>query len=119
LHPQTPGKRLKRLPLMSIRDLGLCFLLLALPGCGSEPRANSPDGSVGGAVTDVQRLFPLEHDTVFSYVTTDEAGTSGIYVMEISRPRSTMAELKVASKVDAGGRLRLALAPDRRRRMAG
>jgi hypothetical protein len=84
---------------MSIRDLGLFFLLLALPGCGSEPRANSPDGSVGGAVTDVQRLFPLEHDTVFSYITTDEAGTSGIYVMEISRPRSTMAELKVASKV--------------------
>jgi hypothetical protein len=84
---------------MSIRDLGLCFVLLALPGCGGEPQAKSPDGTVGGPVTDVQRLFPLEHNTVFAYVTTDEAGTTGIYVMEISRPRSTMAELKVASKV--------------------
>jgi hypothetical protein len=84
---------------MSIRDLGLCFVLLALPGCGGAPPVHSPDGSVGGPVTDVQRLFPLEHNTVFSYATTDEAGTSGIYVMEISRPRSTMAELKVAGKV--------------------
>lgn len=84
---------------MSIRDLGLCFVLLALPGCGGEPQAKSPDGSVGGPVTDVQRLFPLEHNTVFSYATTDEAGTTGIYVMEVGRPRSTMAELKVAGNV--------------------
>ena len=84
---------------MSIRDLGLCFVLLALPGCGGERQVTSPDGSVGGPVTDVQRLFPLEHNTVFSYVTTDEAGTTGIYVMEVSRSRSTMAELKVAGKV--------------------
>ena len=84
---------------MSIRDLGLCLVLLALPGCGGEPQAKSPDGSVGGPVTDVQRLFPLEHNTVFAYVTTDEAGTTGIYVMEVTRPRSTMAELKVGSKV--------------------
>lgn len=84
---------------MSIRDLGLCFLLLVLPDCGGEPPAKSPDGSLKGPVTDVLRLFPLEHDTVFSYVTTDDSGTTGIYVMEISRPRPTMAELKVASKV--------------------
>jgi hypothetical protein len=84
---------------MSIRDLGLCLVLLALPGCGGEPQAKSPDGSVGGPVTDVQRLFPLEHNTVFSYATTDEAGMTGIYVMEVGRPRSTMAELKVAGNV--------------------
>ncbi len=85
---------------MSIRDIGICLLVLvALPGCGGEPQAKSPDGSVGGPVTDVQRLFPLEHNTVFSYATTDEAGTTGIYVMEVGRPRSTMAELKVAGNV--------------------
>lgn len=85
---------------MSIRDLGLGFVLLAaLSGCGGAPEAKSPDGSVGGPVTDVQRLFPLEHNTVFSYATTDEAGTTGIYVMEVGRPRSTMAELKVAGNV--------------------
>lgn len=84
---------------MSIRDLGLCFVLLVLPGCGGEPEAKSPDGSVGGPVTDVTRLFPLEHNTVFSYATTDQAGITGIYVMEVGRPRSTMAELKVAGNV--------------------
>ena len=82
---------------MSIRDTGLLFLLLtALAGCGSDAPAKSPDGSVGGPVTDVQRLMPLEHNTVFSYATTSDNGTTGIYIIEVGRPRSTMAELKVA-----------------------
>jgi len=84
---------------MSIRDIGLCALLLALPCCGGEQQAKSPDGSIGGPVTDVQRLLPLEHNTVFSYSTTDEAGTTGIYVIEVGRPRATMAELKVAGNI--------------------
>jgi hypothetical protein len=85
---------------MSIRVIGSSFTLLAaLSGCGGEPQAKSPDGSIGGPVTDVQRLYPLEHNTVFSYVTTDEAGTTGIYVIEVGRPRTTMAELKVAGNV--------------------
>jgi hypothetical protein len=85
---------------MSIRDLGLCLVLLAaLPGCGGAPEAKSPDGSIGGPVSDVQRLYPLEHNTVFSYATTDDAGQTGIYIIEVSRPRSTMAELKVAGNV--------------------
>lgn len=85
---------------MSIRDIGRSLLLLtALTGCGSEPPAKSPDGSIGGPVTDVQRLMPLEHNTVFAYNTTSEDGTTGIYVIEVGRPRSTMAELKVAGNV--------------------
>ncbi len=86
---------------MSIRDIGLTLPLLALlAACGGEPPVKSPDGSIGGPVTDVQRLFPLEHNTVFSYNTTDEAGQTGIFIIEVSRPRSTMAELKVAGKVE-------------------
>jgi hypothetical protein len=85
---------------MSIRDIGLSFTLLALcMGCGGEPQAKSPDGSIGGPVTDVDRLYPLEHNTVFAYTTTDEAGQTGIYVIEVGRPRATMAELKVAGNV--------------------
>ena len=85
---------------MSIRDVGLSLLALAaLSGCGSESQAKAPDGSIGGPVTDVQRLFPLEHNTVFSYATTAEDGTTGIYVIEVNRPRATMAELKVAGTV--------------------
>ncbi len=83
---------------MSIRVIGLSVVLAALSACGGEPQAKSPDGSIGGPVTDAQRLFPLEHNTVFSYATTDDAGTTGIYVIEVERPRQTMAELKVAGK---------------------
>jgi len=85
---------------MSIRDIGLSLtLLLSLTACGGEQEAKSPDGTVGGPVTDVDRLYPLEHNTVFSYSTTDEAGQTGIYVIEVGRPRATMAELKVAGNV--------------------
>ena len=86
---------------MSIRGIGFTFvvLALALSGCGGEPEAKSPDGSIGGPVTDAQKLYPLQHNTVFSYATTDEAGQTGIYIIEVSRPRETMAELKVAGNV--------------------
>lgn len=85
---------------MSIRDIGLSLALLALLfGCGGQPQAKSPDGSVGGPVTDVERLYPLKHNTVFAYTTTDENGQTGIYVIEVGRPRATMAELKVAGNV--------------------
>jgi hypothetical protein len=85
---------------MSIRCIGLSIVVLvALTGCGGEPPAKAPDGSIGGPETDVQRLFPLEHNTVFSYTTTADDGTTGIYIIEVGRPRSTMAELKVAGNV--------------------
>jgi hypothetical protein len=85
---------------MTIRCLGLaCTLVAALAGCGGKEEAKAPDGSVGGPVTDVQRLFPLEHNTVFSYATTGDDGATGIYIIEIGRPRSTMAELRVAGNV--------------------
>lgn len=48
---------------------------------------------------DVDRLLPLENNTVFAYVTSDEAGAKGIYIMEIGRPRAGLAELKVAGKI--------------------
>jgi hypothetical protein len=83
---------------MSVRGIGLVFVvLLALPGCGAPP-AKSPDVAPGAA-SEAERWLPLKHDTVFSYLTTDEVGQTGIYVMEITRPRAGLAELKVASKV--------------------
>ena len=84
---------------MSVRGIGLCFvLLLALPSCGAPP-AKSADGALAGSASEAERWLPLKNDTVFSYVTTDEVGATGIYVMEISRPRPALAELKVAGKI--------------------
>jgi hypothetical protein len=85
---------------MSIREIGFSMLLVAaLSGCGGETQAKSPDGSIGGPVTDIERLFPLQHNTVFAYATTDETGQTGIYVIEVGRPRTGMAELKVAGNI--------------------
>jgi hypothetical protein len=86
---------------MSIRKIGLTIVALGMfAGCGGgEQVARSPDGSIGGPVTDVQKLYPLQHNTVFAYNTIDEAGQTGIYVIEVSRPRETMAELRVAGNV--------------------
>jgi hypothetical protein len=84
---------------MILRNIGLSLVLLALPGCGGQPQAQNPDGSVSGPVTEIDRLLPHQNDTVFSYVTTDDAGATGIYVLEVARPRSTLAELTVAGKV--------------------
>ena len=81
---------------MSIRYIGLSVLLTALSGCGGETDAKSPDGSIGGPVTDIERLYPLQHNTVFAYATTDEAGQTGIYVIEVARPRATMAEISAS-----------------------
>jgi hypothetical protein len=89
------------------RKFGLAMLIpfvFASGGCGGgEPKAKAPDGSVSGPVTDIQRLYPLEHNTVFSYATTSNDGvngpTTGIFVIEVGRPRTTMAELKVAGNV--------------------
>ncbi len=82
---------------MSVRGIGLGLLLLVV-GCGA-PAAKSADGAPSGAASEAERWLPLTNATVFSYVTTDEVGATGIYVMDISRPRPALAELKVAGKV--------------------
>ncbi len=84
---------------MNTRGIALgSVFLLAFAGCGA-PAAKSADNAPVGSGSDVERLLPLENNTVFSYVTTDEAGVTGIYVMEINRPRPALAELKVAGRV--------------------
>src|SRR5262245_54753795 len=80
-----------------LRNLGFLTALLAM-GCGG-PDADANTGASTAPVTDAQRLFPLEHNTVFSYETETIDSGKGILVIEVTRPRATMAELRVAGKV--------------------
>src|SRR5688572_28231326 len=83
--------------MVALRNYGFCSVLLLAIGCGgsdSEAKAPAP-----APVSDAQRLFPLEHNTVFSYETETTESGKGILVIEVTRPRATMAELKVAGRV--------------------
>jgi len=83
--------------MLALRNYGFYAVLLLAIGCGgsdSEAKAPAP-----APVSDAQRLFPLEHNTVFSYETETPESGKGILVIEVTRPRATMAELKVAGRV--------------------
>jgi hypothetical protein len=77
---------------------GLVSIALLAAACGG-PDTEAKSAAELPAVTDAQRLFPLEHNTVFSYETETLDSGKGILVVEVSRPRPTMAELRVAGRV--------------------
>ena len=77
---------------------GLLSVALLAAACGGAD-TEAKSGAASPPVTDAQRLFPLDHNTVFSYETETTDSGKGILVVEVSRPRATMAELKVAGRV--------------------
>jgi hypothetical protein len=83
----------------ALRGLGSASLALLAAACGGGTDSEAKTGGVQGPVTDAQRLFPLDHNTVFSYETETTDSGKGVLVIEVSRPRATMAELRVAGRV--------------------
>src|SRR5688572_31098941 len=83
---------------MSIQKFGCLSVVLLVAACGG-PDADASSAATPPPVTDAQRLFPLEHNTVFSYETETSESGKGILIIEVSRPRPTMAELRVAGRV--------------------
>lgn len=83
---------------MVIRKLGWLSVALSMVACGG-PDSEADSAANPPPVTDAQRLFPLEHNTVFSYETETSESGKGILVIEVSRPRATMAELRIAGRV--------------------
>ena len=81
-----------------LRNFGLLSVLVLTIGCGGSDSEVKSGGNTP-PVTDAQRLFPLEHNTVFSYETETPESGKGILIIEVSRPRATMAELRVAGRV--------------------
>ena len=75
------------------------LLLSALCACGGVdgPAPTNPERLV--APVTARGLLPLEHDTVFSYETETDAGEVGLMILQIRRPRSDLAELDVAGRV--------------------
>jgi hypothetical protein len=73
--------------------------VFAAAACGSPPVPSQPPSSQHAAQTDVSRYLPLTHDTVFAYDTLSEAtGETGLLVINITRPRPDMAELRVGGR---------------------
>lgn len=68
-------------------------------GCGGTVVGKTPARSEVHAPPSVRRLLPLEHDTVFSYEITSDAGDQGLLIQQVRRPREGLVELDVAGRV--------------------
>jgi len=84
--------------------MSICMALGTACGASAPPPAQTPAKPAGAA--DVSRYLPLKHDSVFAYDTMSEAtGESGVLIVQVTRPRPDMAELKVggrAQRLDIG-----------------
>lgn len=84
---------------MSLPQSWRLALVLAAVGCGGT-QAGAPAAAPSAPVTELERFLPLKNDTVFSYETyIEESNERGLAVMEVSRPRDTLAELRIAGRV--------------------
>ncbi len=95
--------------------LGLVASVSLLAACGGgapqEPVAPTPTGP---QVSDVERYLPLVSDTVLAYDTENDLGARGVLMMQITRSRPDLAELRVAGRAQ-----RLAITPEGIRQSEG
>jgi hypothetical protein len=95
--PSVRGRRAKHKWRAFVGRIPCLVAVTACGTAGTPPRQAAAERSAG---QDVSRYLPLKHDTVFAYDTLSEAtGEMGVLVINITRPRPDMAELKVAGKV--------------------
>ena len=83
----------------SSKSLASVACLLTLLGCaGTQTGPQSRAGNQSSSA--LERFLPLENNTVFSYETfIEETNERGLAVVEVSRPRDNLAELRIAGKV--------------------
>jgi hypothetical protein len=84
---------------ISARRAALLFALGApLCACASKPPPKP--AQTAPAKGAIERLLPLVHDTVYSYETyTEQNDEKGVLVMQVRRPRTDLAELDVAGRI--------------------
>ena len=83
---------------MAAERLALIALLCA--ACASTPPPAAKPTAEPAATTEVSRFLPLVDATVFAYDTTSGvSGQKGLLVLEVRRPRPSMAELVVAGRI--------------------
>jgi hypothetical protein len=77
----------------------LAALFAALPSCAPRSAAVTAQPDARTESGELAELMPLVDGTVSSFVTEDDLGQRGSFVLEISRPRPDVAELAIAGKV--------------------
>lgn len=68
-------------------------------GCAPEKQPNVPEEAPAEKIPPLHQLFPLKDRTVASFEMETDLGDKGVLVLEISRPRPELAELKIAGRV--------------------
>jgi hypothetical protein len=83
----------------SARGAALALVVL-LPACGGAAKPDTGAHTAASPQNELSRYFPLTNNTVYTYQTrNEETGDSGLLMLEISRPRPDMAELRVAGRI--------------------
>jgi hypothetical protein len=84
---------------MVIRAAALALAVL-VAGCAEQASPPPKPARALPAHTGIERYFPLDHDTVFSYETyAENTGQRGVLVLRVRRPRADLAELDVAGRI--------------------
>ncbi|MBN1605227.1 MAG: hypothetical protein JW940_01265 [Polyangiaceae bacterium] len=79
---------------------GAFALVVLLTACGGAARPGAGARAEAAPQNELSRYFPLTDNTVYTYQTrNEETGESGLLMLEISRPRTELAELRVAGRV--------------------
>lgn len=85
------------------------FILAVWGGLGcSSSKAPTTVRAAAAPSRPVQQYLPLQDDTISQFEMTTDGGDPGMFVLEISRPRDNLAELRIAGHVQ-----RLQLEPTR------
>lgn len=79
-------------------QIGSVIVAAALAACGSQKPPQAATTGPQGPLT-LEELMPLEDDTVSSFETENDLGETGMFVLEINRPRPSTAELSIAGDV--------------------
>jgi hypothetical protein len=78
----------------------LLGLVVGLAACGGAAKAGAGADAAAASQNELTRYFPLTDNTVYTYQTqNEETGESGLLMLEVSRPRPGVAELRVAGRV--------------------
>lgn len=76
----------------------LAPLFFGLLSCGPASKKASPPPTPSTASA-LEHYLPLRHDTVSQFEMVTDGGEPGMFVLEISRPRDNLAELRIAGHV--------------------
>lgn len=80
------------------RNVALALVLMVC-ACSKNQAPPSLKKSEPSVTSTIERLLPLKDQTISQFQSTVDGGESGTFVLEIARPRPSLAELRISGRV--------------------